>query len=945
MATNTQTREEREAVKAAALEYLAAGLNVLPIHIGKKLTDKLPQGKWERWQTERATPEQVSKWAPWGSYSLAVGILGGRVSGNLWILDFDLEAETIYPSWRALLAEKYPGLAAALEEAPVGRTSKGYHVYLRLPEPRGNELLAGYPAEVDGKPKIQKLIETRGEGGYVVAPPSPHPSGARYQWLRPLGTIPTLSPEREGQLLAACRSFDRREPRHEPAAASTLPATRPEPRPAGSHGDKPTLEEIQEMLRHISYPTSYEEWVKVLMAIHSVYPGPEGIALAVEWREWEPGEIAQKWKSFKKDAGGVGIGTLVEMAKQGGYKPARREGPAGPRFQKGAKVNPISHEGELLHPEPATVIEHLGTHNGEIGYRYQTAAGEEFTTVESRLEPAEPELPAGPPPAMRLVEGLREIVLVDTPQEAEALNRAGLSVWAVGLSGPSLTGEHAAALQEAGVERVLVALSSSASTEAAIRALLRAKAIEGLLVVPEPEAMRLNVIAMPEYDIETGRQLDSGDIRPAAEEILARAIRVGAWLGEHLAAGVELPLSDLEEERLLARAAELYTWLRDREPLHAEAMLTELCERLDIRYEEIRPRLERAHERKTQEETRETLDSLLHAAARANTAGDVDKTREILDTATRAFSASFVEYPRAYTLADLEADLLTEPDSLTLPWHELSGVRFPRAGLSVVSADSGRGKTTMMLNLLERYHALPALAEESLYFYTYEEPASHIALKLIMLMSGVILNGEQNFQEFRAYMRARSSGAPYAISAINKGEAEEKRERIDRALASYAEATRAGRLVLSDKMPTLEELVASLGLIARTGKAAAIFVDYVQRIPPPKDYKAGTRQLELAHIVQELRKTAVSKGLAVITGSQINPKGELREARDIYHEAQVVLQLEPGEVDADTLIVKVDKQRSGVSGIKGSLRWDKPTLRITSTSGPASPRPRTKITD
>ena len=923
MAIKTQTKEEREAVKAAALDYLTAGLSVLPLG-----ADKKPVGKWEEYQTERATPGQASAWN-----SPAVGIVGGAISGNLWILDFDKEAEELYPAWRALLAAKYPALAAALEGAPVARTSKGYHVYMRLPEPRGNELLAGYYAEADGKRKVEKLIETRGEGGYVVAPPSPHPSGARYQWLRPLEAIPTLSPELTEQLLAACRSFDRREPRHEPAAAAMLPATRPAPLPAGSHGDRPTLEEIREMLRHINYPTSYEEWIAVLMAIHSAYPGPEGLAAAVEWREWEPGEIAQKWKSFKKDAGGVGIGTLVEKAKQGGYKPPRREKPAAvggpahepeepsyPRYRVGERVNPISHKGELLLSEPATVIEILGTHNGEIGYRYQTAAGEEYTTVESRLEPAEPARPSpsGPPPALPLVAGLREIVLVDTFHAAEALNRAGLSVWAVAL--PEVKQEHAAALQEAGVERVIVAMSSPTATEAAIRALLRAKAIEGLLVATWEGDTSLDALAA-EHGL------------PAAEKILAGAIRVGTWLGEHLTAGVEPPLPDLEEERLLARAAELYTWLRDREPLHAEALITELCDRLDIRYEEIRPRLERAYEHKTQEETRETLDSLLHAAARANTAGDVDKTREILDTATRAFSSSFVEYPRAYTLADLEADILTEPDSLPLPWRELAGVRFPRAGLSVISADSGRGKTTMMLNLLERYLASPVLAEESLYFYTYEEPASHIALKLIMIMSGVKLHEEQNFHAFRAYIKSRATRALH-----NPDRA------IDEAIARYAEATQSGRLVLSDKMPTLEELVASLGLIARTGKAAAVFVDYVQRIPPPRDYKAGTRQLELAQIVQELRKTAVTKGLAVITGSQVNPQGELREAKDIYHEAQVVLKLEPGEV-TEALMVKVDKQRSGISGITGSLQWDKPTLRITSTAGQGATRPRTVITD
>lgn len=183
MATSTQTREERAAVKAAALDYLAAGLNVLPIG-----PDKRPVGPWEGYQTGRATPGDVAAWR-----SPAVGILGGRISGNLWILDFDLEAEELYPAWRALLAEKYPGLAAALEGAPVARTSKGYHVYMRLPEARPNETLAGYYEELEEldvrgrrKVKVQKLIETRGEGGYVVAPPSPHPSGARYQWIRPL---------------------------------------------------------------------------------------------------------------------------------------------------------------------------------------------------------------------------------------------------------------------------------------------------------------------------------------------------------------------------------------------------------------------------------------------------------------------------------------------------------------------------------------------------------------------------------------------------------------------------------------------------------------------------------------------------------------------------------------------------------------------------------------
>jgi len=869
MATNTQTREEREAVNAAALDYLAAGLSVLPIG-----PDKRPVGKWEHYQTERPKAEHVSSWR-----SPAVGILGGRISGNLWILDFDLEAEKLYPAWRALLAEKYPALAGALQGAPVARTSKGYHVYLRLPEARPNETLAAYYAEVDGKPKVQKLIETRGEGGYVVAPPSPHPSGARYTWIRPLEAIPTLSPELTAQLVEACRSFDRREPRHEHAAAAPLPDRRQETRPAERHDDKPTLEELREMLRCISYPTSYEEWVAVLMAIHSVYPGPEGLAAAVEWREWEPGEIAHKWKSFKHDAGGVGVGTLVSMAKQGGYKPPRQK----------LRVKPKE-------PRPAMRPHEPGPPDGH-----------------------EPDSPAEPAPALVLPEGFREIALVDTPDAAARLNAAGLSIRAVGLpGGKPPKRELVAALQEAGVERVLVA-TRPRLREDTIRALFRAKRLEGLLVASWPGEGGLE-------------QLEPA----AAEEALAQATRAGTWLAGQLVAGVKGPLPDLEEERLLGRAVELYTWLEGREPLQAEALLSELCERLDIRYEEIRPRLERAGERRAAEETRESVAELLQTAARLNAAGETGKARELMETATRAMSSGYVESPRPYTLAALEADLLHEPESIPLPWPELSGVKFPRAGLSVIAAESGRGKTTMMLNLLERFLHAPALAEEALYFYTYEEPASHIALKLLMLFSGVVLHEAQNFDAFRAYMRTRGDRAPA-----------ERTEAIESALKMYDRLTASGRLVINDSMPRLEELTATLELIARRGRAAAVFVDYVQRIPAPADYRAATRQLELAYTVQELRKVAVKGGLAVITGSQLNERQELREARDIYHEAQVVLQLRPGDVSPDTLIVKIDKQRSGLSGREAALKWHKPTLLITSPHGLplVSARPRTLIED
>ena len=51
-------------------------------------------------------------------------------------------------------------------------TARGRHLYFRTPE---------VPVRNTAS-KIAPGIDTRGDGGYVLAPPSIHPSGRRYAW-------------------------------------------------------------------------------------------------------------------------------------------------------------------------------------------------------------------------------------------------------------------------------------------------------------------------------------------------------------------------------------------------------------------------------------------------------------------------------------------------------------------------------------------------------------------------------------------------------------------------------------------------------------------------------------------------------------------------------------------------------------------------------------------
>jgi len=84
---------------------------------------------------------------------------------------------------------------------------------------------------------------------------------------------------------------------------------------------------IADALRHIDpWALAYDEWLAVLMAIHSEIPGPRGLSIAESWGDGKPGEIEHKWDGFKTNgnaSGQVTIGTLFAFAKDYGWDPTR----------------------------------------------------------------------------------------------------------------------------------------------------------------------------------------------------------------------------------------------------------------------------------------------------------------------------------------------------------------------------------------------------------------------------------------------------------------------------------------------------------------------------------------------------------------------------------------------------------------------------------------------
>ena len=136
----------------------------------------------DAWQHKAtADADQVGAW--WRRWPQAnVAIATGAGSG-LFVVDIDGEdGERTLDTLEREHGEALPELF------PQAWTSKGWHAFLAYPEGR----------DVITKPEtLGPKVDTRGHGGYVIAPPSIHPSGVRYEWaadrnpiLAPLAPAP-----------------------------------------------------------------------------------------------------------------------------------------------------------------------------------------------------------------------------------------------------------------------------------------------------------------------------------------------------------------------------------------------------------------------------------------------------------------------------------------------------------------------------------------------------------------------------------------------------------------------------------------------------------------------------------------------------------------------------------------------------------------------------------
>lgn len=180
--------------------YLCAGLNVIPLRVDGT---KAPAIKWTQYQTTAVTDAELEQW--FTVKHKALGVVCGATSGNLLVIDFD-NIEAWY-SFCSILGQ-HQEIEAILNACPTVATPRpGRHVYIRCSDPvGGSEKLA-----IDEAGHTD--IETRGQGGYVVAVGGSvdvHTTKRPYELASgSFENIPVVTPSVLASILDLCRSLSK----------------------------------------------------------------------------------------------------------------------------------------------------------------------------------------------------------------------------------------------------------------------------------------------------------------------------------------------------------------------------------------------------------------------------------------------------------------------------------------------------------------------------------------------------------------------------------------------------------------------------------------------------------------------------------------------------------------------------------------------------------------
>ena len=354
----------------------------------------------------------------------------------------------------------------------------------------------------------------------------------------------------------------------------------------------------------------------------------------------------------------------------------------------------------------------------------------------------------------------------------------------------------------------------------------------------------------------------------AWRERVQRSVSAAVFQAVHALEGVTPESPDKERHEAVDKVLEVVGGLHGgHAPLDRESVLRLASERTGFSPEALEELTEDHEKKRLKEEGEKALLGAFRSGLEAIGKKDPHEIVKDLERATAALAVSSEPPPPAFSVERLWTETQRTPTGKPSGWIALDEleVRFHAGELALLAARTGHAKTTALVGLLWNFVRAAAIAktDETFVFYSSEEPETRIFHRLLSLATIHLLPKNQDMwcdrPQIRDWARDRNSRTEWPWHV------EETLTEARRYLQTFED-----RLLVVYRPAWSVDRIAAHALTLK-GRVGGLFVDYLQRIPPPENVrKTDRRDIEVSHIARRLRSLAVEMDVPIIAGAQIN---------------------------------------------------------------------------
>jgi replicative DNA helicase len=206
--------------------------------------------------------------------------------------------------------------------------------------------------------------------------------------------------------------------------------------------------------------------------------------------------------------------------------------------------------------------------------------------------------------------------------------------------------------------------------------------------------------------------------------------------------------------------------------------------------------------------------------------------------------------------------------------------------LLTVASESGGGKSIFMVQA-----ALANLIEgKSVLFFSLEMDKTDIFERMVASTASLPIRSPEE------YKTTHKNEIPLISKAIMK--------------------LKSKSLIIVDDITDLSSIIAESERLNMLGKADVIVVDYLQIV---ESSDADSREQQVSDIARKLKNLATKLKVPIITGSQLNDDGKVRESRAIKQHSNQLILIKHSEKKS---VVFVDKNRRGARNYSFQIEMD-----------------------